>query len=130
MITVNRVISTSDHMLGRAIWDKLPVHFWKFWNCLSKTRAISKCSKITRVIHPKNCPNRTYDYWLITPSQQTLGIKTDISISGIWLLEIANHLQKSGQVQNASSYKITPLREQCRMQSIVWLIVKLYLCLV
>ena len=45
-----------------------PVHFWKFWNGLSKTRAISKFSKITRVIYPKNCRNQVYGYWLITPN--------------------------------------------------------------
>ena len=32
-------------------------------------------SKIMRVIYPKNGPNRTCDYWLITPSQQTLYIE-------------------------------------------------------
>ena len=39
---------------------------------------ISKFSKITRVIYPKNCPNQTCTYWLITPNQQTLCIETNI----------------------------------------------------
>ena len=39
-----------------------------------------------RVIYPKNRPNQTCDYWLITPNQQTLCIET-ISFS-------------SGQLQN------------------------------
>ena len=38
------------------------MHFWKFWNCPSKTKAISKFLKITRVIYPKNCSNQT---WLL-----------------------------------------------------------------
>ena len=38
-------------------------------NCPSKTRTISKFSKITRVIYPKNPPNQTGGYWLITPNQ-------------------------------------------------------------
>ena len=36
-----------------------------------KTRTISKVSKITRVIYPRNCPNQKCDDWLITPYQQT-----------------------------------------------------------
>ena len=44
-------------------------------NCPSEARAISKFSKITRVIYPKNCPNETCDYCLITPDQQTLSIE-------------------------------------------------------
>ena len=35
-------------------------------------------SKITRVIYPKNNLNQTCDYWLITPNQETLCIKTSI----------------------------------------------------
>ena len=55
--------SNSNHMFGRAIWDKLPkCIFENFWNSLSKTRAISKFSNITRVICPKNCP---YQTWLL-----------------------------------------------------------------
>ena len=45
------------------------MHFWKFWNCSSKRRAIWKLSKIMRVIYPKNCRNQKCDYWLITPNQ-------------------------------------------------------------
>ena len=58
-------ICTSKHMFGRAIWDKLP-------------GSISKISKIMRVIYPKNRPNQTCGYWLITPNQQTLCIETNI----------------------------------------------------
>ena len=53
-------------MFRRAIWDKLP-NFWKFWNCLSKKRAISKFSKIIWVIYPKNCSNQ------ITGNYKTAG---------------------------------------------------------
>ena len=61
-------ISTSNHISGRTIWDKLP-------KCLRFTQAISAFSKITRVIYPRNCSNQTCDYWLITPNQQTLGLR-------------------------------------------------------
>ena len=59
-------ISTINHMFGRVIWDKLP-------DCIFGNLEISKFSKITRMIYPKNCPNQTCDYWLITPNQQTCG---------------------------------------------------------
>ena len=55
-----------------------PHHLENFLNCLSKTRAISKFSKITRVIYPQNCPNQTCCYWLITQNQQTVCIETNI----------------------------------------------------
>ena len=68
-------MSTRNHMFGRVIWDKLPEcvfeNFGIAW-------AISKFSKITRVIYPQNCPNQTCGYWLITPNQQTLCIQTNI----------------------------------------------------
>ena len=69
------------------------MHFWKFWNW---TRAISKSSKITRVINLKNCPSRTCDYWfwLITPNQQTLCTETKI------------FQQRSITNQRADNYKI------------------------
>ena len=70
------------------------MHFWKFWNCLNKKRAISKISKIMRVIYTKNCPNQTCDYWLITPNQQTLCIETDIFLTS------GNYKSTSGQLQN------------------------------
>ena len=54
-----------------------PNAFLNFWNCPSKTK-ISKFLKITRVIYPKNHPNQTSGYWLITPNQQTLCIETNI----------------------------------------------------
>ena len=40
--------------------------------------AISKFSKTARVIFPKNRPNQTRDYWLITPNKQTFCIKPNI----------------------------------------------------
>ena len=39
---------------------------------------ISKVSKITKMIYPKDSGNQTCDYWLITPNQQTLCIETII----------------------------------------------------
>ena len=50
------------------------MHFWKFSNCPSKTRRISKFSKITRVIYPKNYLNQT------CVNQQTLCIETNPDI--------------------------------------------------
>ena len=50
------------------------VYFWKFLNCQSKKRVISKILKI----YTKNCSNQTCDYCLITPNQQTLYIETNI----------------------------------------------------
>ena len=43
-------------MFGRAIWDKF--------------------LKIKKVIYPKNRPNQTCAYWLITLNQETLFIET------------------------------------------------------
>ena len=54
-------ISASDHMFERVIRDKLR-------ECIFETFEISKFSKITRVIYPKNHPNQACDYWLITPN--------------------------------------------------------------
>ena len=45
--------STSNHMFGRVIWDILPSAFFKV-------------SRNVRVIYPKNRPNQTTNYWLIT----------------------------------------------------------------
>ena len=60
-------------MFVRAIWDKLPECIFK----IKFTRAISKFSKITRVIYPKSRPNQTWSL-VITLNQQTLCIETDI----------------------------------------------------
>ena len=57
------LISSSNHKLGKATWDKSP-------EC--------KFSKIARVIYPKNCPNRTWAHWLITTNQQTFCIETNM----------------------------------------------------
>ena len=73
------VISTSNHMFGRAIWDKLP-------ECMFENFEISKFSKITRLIYPKNHLNQTRDYWLITPTQLTLCIETIESFTSGQLL--------------------------------------------
>ena len=67
------LICTSNHMFGRAIWDKLHERIFENFEI-----AISKFSKITRVIYPENHPYQTSDYWLITPNQQTLCIRTNI----------------------------------------------------
>ena len=93
-------ISTSNHMLGRTKWYKLPeCIFENFENCPSKTRAISKFSKIARVIYLKSFPKQTSDYWLIKPNQQTLCIETNINILKLIL--------------TAGNYKITLLMVQC-----------------
>ena len=72
-------VSTSNHMFGRAIWDKLPqCIFENFEIARLKRGAISKFLKIARMIYSQNCMNQTCDYWLITPKQQTLCIETNI----------------------------------------------------
>ena len=68
----NRVC-TSNHMFGRAIWDKLPeCIFENFEITRVKRGQFQNFLKIARMIYSKNCPNQTCDYWLITPNQQTL----------------------------------------------------------
>ena len=53
-------LSTSNHMFGRAIWDKLP-------------EPIFENFEISRLKQGKNCPNQTCDYWIITPNKQASG---------------------------------------------------------
>ena len=48
------------------------MNFGKFLNYPSKTKAISKFSKITLAIYPKNCSNQTCNYWFTKPNQQQL----------------------------------------------------------
>ena len=53
-ITINRVISTSNHMFKREIWDKFTEFtFFEFRNLPSKTREISKFQKINEVNFPQ-----------------------------------------------------------------------------
>ena len=52
---------------------------------------------MSRMIYPKNCPNQTCDYWLITSNQQPLCIETNI------------FYQRAVTNQRAGNYKITPL---------------------
>ena len=61
-------------MFRRAILDKLPECFFENFEIW----AISKFSKITRVVYPQNRLNQTCDSWLITPNQQTPFIETNI----------------------------------------------------
>ena len=58
-------------MHGRVIWDEL-------LESIFENFVISKFSKMTRVIYPKNRPNHACGYWLITPNQQTLCAETNI----------------------------------------------------
>ena len=76
-------ISTSNHMFGRAIWDKLP-------ECISENFEFSKCSEITRVICSSNCPNQTCGYLLITSNQEKLCTEMNIF-----------YKSASGQLQNS-----------------------------
>ena len=55
--------------------------------CPSKTRGISKFSKITRVGYSINCPKQTCGYWSITPNQH-------------FVLKLVSF--NSGQLQNNS----------------------------
>ena len=100
--------------LGRRFEINFPSAFLKILNCPPKTRAISKFSKITRVIYPQNCQNQTCGYWLITPNQQTLCMETNIfkqwAITNQW----------AGNYKTAG-ITITPLKVQCWLQWTVWL---------
>ena len=66
-IRIYFAIRTSNHMFGRAIY--------------SKTRAISKFLKTTRVIYPQNFLNQTCGCWSITPNQKILFIETNKFLS-------------------------------------------------
>ena len=48
------------------------------------------------MIYPKNSPNQTCGYWLITPNEQTLFIETDN------LLAAGNYKSATRQLQNNS----------------------------
>ena len=48
------------------------------------------------VTYPKNLPNQTCGYWLITPNQKTLCIKSNI------FLTAGNYESVSGQLKNNS----------------------------
>ena len=79
------LLGAKNPMFGREICDKLSkCIFQKF----------SKFSKFLRVIYPKNCPNETCGYWLITPNQQMICIETNIAAG--------NYKSASGQLQNNS----------------------------
>ena len=70
---LGRAICTSNHMFGRAICTSNPMFGRAVWNELPEC-----ILKITRVVYPKNCPNKTCDHWSITPNQQILCIETNI----------------------------------------------------
>ena len=66
-------------MFWRAIWDKLPECIFENFEVVRVKRGqFQSFQKITRMIYPKNRPNQTCGYWLITPNQQTLCIETNI----------------------------------------------------
>ena len=85
-------ICSSNHMLGRATWDKLP-------ECILK---ILNFSKITRFVYPKNHPDQTCGFWLITPYQQTLRKqnKWTLCTETNYLLTAGNYKLASGQLHN------------------------------
>ena len=70
-------VCASNHMFGKAIWDKLPKGILKILKFPPKKREIAKLLKFIRVIYAKNHPNQTCDYCLITLNQQTLCIGTN-----------------------------------------------------
>ena len=65
------LISTANHMFGKAIWDKLP-------ECIFENFEISKFKKIKSLIYSKNHAKLTFGYWLIARNQQTLCIETNM----------------------------------------------------
>ena len=63
---LNSFISTSNHMFGRAIWDKLHEHtFGNFEIAQVKGRQFDNFQKLQRL---KNRLNQACDYWLMTPN--------------------------------------------------------------
>ena len=83
-------ICTSNHIFGRAIYNKLPE-----WND-SNFKIFNL--KITRVTYPRNLPNQTYRCWLIIPNQKTLCIETNIFLSA------GNYKSASGQLKSNVDY--------------------------
>ena len=76
------------------------MHFWKFWNCPSKTRAISNFSKITRVIYPKKWPE-TNMWLLVNHSKPTKTLYWNWYILRAGNYKLASRkLQNRGQLQN------------------------------
>ena len=61
-------ICTGNHMLGRAIWAKLP-------ECIFENFEYFKIFKTHEADLSQNCPNQTCGYWLITPNQQNFILK-------------------------------------------------------
>ena len=82
------------------------MHFWKFWNCPSESE-INKYQNCEGWFIPQNCPNQTCGYFLITPSQQTLCIETNISEQQT----IAN--QQVGNYIIVGNYKIIGYNQTC-----------------
>ena len=64
-------------MFGREIWDQLPESIFENFEIARVKRGQFQIFQKSR-FHPKNCPNQTCDYWLITPNQQTVHIETNI----------------------------------------------------
>ena len=90
------IISTSNHMFGRAICDKLPkCIFENFEIARVKRRVISKFSKIPRVIYPRNLPNQTCLLFNHTKPTNTLYWNWNLLTAG-------NYKSASGQLQNNS----------------------------
>ena len=75
-----------------AIQHKLPESIFENYEIMK----ISKFPKITKVIYPKNLPNQTCGYWLITPNQKTLCIETNM------FLTAGNYKSSTGQLKNNS----------------------------
>ena len=69
-------ISTSNHMLGRAILNKLPECIFENFEIARVKRGHFQVFRSHE--YPKNCPKQTCAYWLITPNQQKLFIENDI----------------------------------------------------
>ena len=74
LITINRLISASNHMFGRANWDKLP-------ECIFENFEIARVKQGQFPVFQNHegdlsqkSPSQTYDYRLITVNQKTLCI--------------------------------------------------------
>ena len=91
-------------MLGRAIWDKLPESIFENFEIAQVKQGKVQNFQKSR---PKNRPNQTCNYWLITQNQQALCIKIN------YLLTAGK--SASGQLQNNT----VRLTVQCLLKSIV-----------
>ena len=72
------LISTTNHMSERTIWDILPECIFKNFEIARMKEGNFKIFKNYESDLSQKSLNETCDYWLITPNLQTLCIGTNI----------------------------------------------------